>query len=96
MPLDAAGARANNRRMTGSTASALAAHIPCSATGYPPILSIARWADSRYLELAKVIRLSRFDLIRHVILPQLLRAVWAPQRLSRENAGWVHVDTRST
>jgi ABC-type nitrate/sulfonate/bicarbonate transport system permease component len=39
-------------------------------------MSTARWSDRRYLDLAKVVGLSRFDLIRHVVLPQALHAVW--------------------
>jgi ABC-type nitrate/sulfonate/bicarbonate transport system permease component len=49
--------------------------------------------DQRYLELAKVIGLSRFDLVRHVILPQALHAVWTRLRSSLSNAGGL-VDPR--
>jgi len=74
--------------------SALPAQMSFPATGRPRFLSIIRWGDRRYLELAKVIGLSRFELIRHVILPQLLRAVWAALPLSPGNTGGAHVDAR--
>jgi ABC-type molybdate transport system permease subunit len=76
--------------------AAIESNRPFPATGRPPLLSIARWGDRRYLEVAQVIGLSRWDLIRHVILPQLLRTVWANLRLSPGNTGWAHVDTRPT
>jgi ABC-type sulfate transport system permease component len=74
--------------------SAIAASLSAPAAGRPPFLSFARWGDGRYLEVAKVLGLSRFDLIRHVILPQLLRAVWAEVRSSLGTTGWAHVGTR--
>jgi len=85
--------QANNRPMNRTT-SAIAANLPSPAAGRPPFLSFARLGDRRYLEVAKVLGLSRFDLIRHVILPQLLRAVWAALRSSLGYTGWAHVGTR--
>ncbi len=52
------------------------------------------WGDARYLELAKVIGLSRFALFRHVILPQALRILWARLRSSVGTTWPARVDPR--
>jgi ABC-type anion transport system duplicated permease subunit len=52
------------------------------------------WADPRYLELAKTLGLSRFALIRHVILPQALQIVWGGLRSSVGTPWSAHVDAR--
>jgi len=77
-----------------STTSTTVAVTSATTPGRSPSCAVVRWGDPKYLELAKVIGLSRLGLIRHVILPQALHILWSGLRSSLGTTWSAHVDPR--